>query len=99
MIIMKNIMSTFGIDKIVRKGKIITSKKCIYCNAENDINVINKLNKSKIYVFKCKSCGNINNLGNIYNFKSGKTLNNRLDSRYNNIEYDKHEWSQDYDNL
>ncbi len=96
---MKKIMSKFGLNKDVKKGNIWSDIKCNYCNFKNTIKITNKLNKSKILVFKCNKCGKINNIGDIYNFTNGKTLNNRLEPFHDTTVNDKHEWSQEYDNI
>ena len=96
---MEKIMSKFNIKKKIRKGDSTFISKCRYCNAENEVTVTNKLNKQKITTYKCINCEKINQIGDIYNFDSKKKLNQRLDSRFNSVIYNKYEWSQDYDNI
>lgn len=96
---MEKTISKFGISKNVRKGNSYFDIKCNYCNHINQIQITNKLNQQKITTFKCKNCNHINQIGDIYNFKTFKRLNNRLDNRFDSVLYDKHQWSQEYDNL
>lgn len=96
---MEKIMSKFKIDKDIKKGKSIQNVNCKHCSESQEISIINKLNRKKITTFRCKKCNRITTIGDIYNFDTGKLLNDPLDNRFDSQKYDEYEWSQDYDNI
>lgn len=90
---MEKIMSKFNVNKEIKSGVVIFSFKCKYCNTNINVEMITKLNKKKIKTCKCPNCNKYNLIGDIYNFDSGKQLNNKLDSRFSMQLYDAYEWS------
>lgn len=92
---MEKIISSFNLKTNVKKGKARYKAICPKCEYENEIVSQNKLNRSKIGLYKCANCGYLFEDGDIYNFKDFSLLGNRLDSRFDQEVYIKHDWYQE----
>lgn len=95
---MEKQISKMNISKDILSGSTNQSITCPRCGNLIIVSTINKHNQQKISIVKCSKCKLLVSIGDIYNFKTGKKLNDPL-YKYNQETYDKKEWNYNYNKI